>query len=78
MFRITVLRSILDKLIYLDEYGSIDQNLTDANVGGRKGRNIRDNIFVMSAVTNSILNGTEEPCDFGEYDIKQCLHSLWP
>ena len=33
IFRVTVLRSILDKLIYNDEYPKIDENLTDSNVG---------------------------------------------
>ena len=46
IFRVTILRSILDRLIYNDEYHTIDSNLTDSNVGARKGRNIRDNIFV--------------------------------
>ena len=47
IFRVTVLRSILDKLIYNYEYQSIDENLTDSNVGARRGRNIRDNIFII-------------------------------
>ena len=48
IFRVTILRSILDRLIYNDEYNTIDSNLTDSNVGARKGRNIRDNIFVLN------------------------------
>ena len=61
VFRVTVLRSILDRLIYNDNYHTIDDNLTDGNVGARKQRNIRDNIFVLGAVTNSVLNGGESP-----------------
>jgi hypothetical protein len=52
IFRVTILRSILDKLIYNDEYPNIDDNLTDSNVGARRQRNIRDNIFVIHALTN--------------------------
>ena len=37
IFRTPVLRNILDKLIYIDEYQNIDQNLTNCNVGSRKG-----------------------------------------
>ena len=33
---VTVLRSIVDKLIYNDEYQSIDEHLTDSNVGTRR------------------------------------------
>ena len=53
IFRVLVLRTILEKLIYNDEYQTIDDNLTDANVGARKQRNIRDNLFVVNAITNS-------------------------
>ena len=54
IFRVTIFRSILDRLIYNDEYATIDSNLSDSNVGARKGRNIRDNIFVLNAVMNSL------------------------
>ena len=54
IFRITVLQNILDRLIYNDEYMKGDQYLSDSNVGGRKGRNGRDNIFVIIAILNSI------------------------
>ena len=43
IFRLTMLRTILDRLIYNDVYPVIDENHTDTNVGGRKGRNIYDN-----------------------------------
>ena len=33
VFRITVIRSIIDRLIYNDMYEVIDASLTDANVG---------------------------------------------
>ena len=71
IFRVTILRSILflDRLIYNDEYNTIDSNLTDSNVGARKGRNIRDNIFVLNAVANSVIKGKEEPIDVQLYDV---------
>ena len=77
LFTINVFRSILDKLIYIDEFETIDKNLTDSNVGGRRGRNIRDNIFVISATINSIKNGSEEACDITVYDIEKCFDALW-
>ena len=45
-----ILRTILDRLIYNDEYKKIDKSLNDLNVGAWKGRNVRDNIFVVNAV----------------------------
>ena len=70
-------KSILDKLIYIDEYKTKDKNLTDSNFGGKRGRNIGDNIFVISAIINSIKNGSEEACDITVYYIEKCFDALW-
>ena len=35
MFRVTVLRGILDRLIYNNSYSTIDEDITDRNVGAR-------------------------------------------
>ena len=77
IFRVTIFRSILDRLIYNDEYNKIDASLSDCNVGARKQRNVRDNIFVMNAIMNSIKKGSEEPVDFQVYDVEKCFDSLW-
>ena len=49
-----IFMSILDSLIYNNEYSSIDSERSDCNVGARKNRNIRDNIFVVNAIFNTI------------------------
>ena len=36
IFRVTVFRNILDRLIIHDEYQTVDRNISDSNVGGRK------------------------------------------
>ena len=77
IFRVPILRTILDRMIYNDEYDIIDQALSDSNVGARKGRNIRDNIFVINAVTNSVINGNEDPIDVQVYDVEKCFDALW-
>ena len=77
IFRVNRLRSILDRLIFNDEYEGIDKNLTDSNIGGRKERNIRYNIFVINAVINSIKSGKEEACDITVYDVEKCFDALW-
>ena len=63
VFRVPILRTILDRLIYNDSYETIEESLSDSNVGARKGRNVRDNIFTLNAITNSIVNGNEDPVD---------------
>ena len=56
IFRVIIFRSILDRLVYNDIYPVVDENLSDANVGSRKERNTRDNLFVLYAIMNSIKN----------------------
>ena len=77
IFRGVVFRGILERLIYHVEYQNIDYNLSDANAGARKGRNNRDNLFLVNAVMNSVKRGTEEAIDICAYDAKKCFDSLW-
>ena len=77
IFRVTILRSILDKLIYNDEYQKLDKSLTDCNVGGRKFRNIRDNIFALNAILNSAKNKRGESHDLQIFDVETCFDALW-
>ena len=77
VFRVTVLRSVLDRLIYNDSYSTIDEHLTDGNVGARKNRNIRDNLFVLGAVINSVINGKEPPIQVQVQDVEKCFDKLW-
>ena len=77
VFRVSVLRSILDRLIYNDSYHTLDENITDQNVGARKHRNIRDNIFVLGAYTNSVINGSEDPIQIQVGDVDKCFDKLW-
>ena len=77
IFRVTIFRSILDRLIYNDEYENLDKNLTDCNVGARKNRNIRDNIFVLNAIMNSVKKGNQKALDCQVYDIEKCFDLLW-
>ena len=77
IFRVTILRSILDKLIYYDEYETIDKHLTDSNVGARKNRNIRDNIFVINAILNNVKKRNLKDTDITIYDAEKCFDKLW-
>ena len=77
IFRTPVLRNILDKLIYNDENEVIDENLTNCNVGSRKRRNIRDNLYVINAITNSSKKNKDESTDINVYDVIKCFDSSW-
>ena len=55
VFNVSKVRSILDKVLYDDVYQTIDDELSYSNIGGRKGRNIRDHLFVIYAVINVLM-----------------------
>ena len=73
----TVLISILDKLINNDEYDINDKYLTDINIGAKKNRNIRDNIFVINAMLNNVLKRKLEGTDIQIMAVIFVLISYW-
>ena len=76
VFNVVTLRSILDKLVYNDYYDLIDSNMSDSNVGGRKRRNIRDNLFIVYGIINYALKQGLE-VDLTLYDIVKCFDAMW-
>ena len=77
IFVVCVLRMILDSLIYQDKFNDVDRSMSDSNIGARKDRNIRDNLFVVYGVINSVINGEAEPIDIQIYDVEKCFDALW-
>ena len=55
LFCVSKIRSIIEKLIYQDTYDMIDSCMSDSNVGGRRNRNIHDNLFVIYAAINDAI-----------------------
>ena len=74
---VTKFRSIIDKLLYNDKYKEIDRNMSDCNVGGRRNRSIRDNLFVIHAAINDAIGYQKVEIDIGFYDLSQCFDSMW-
>ena len=72
-----MLQSILNRLIYNDNYYTIDDNITDGNVGAHKQRNIHNYIFVLGAIINSVVNGDQEPIQVQVHDAFKCFDKLW-
>ena len=77
IFNVSKVRSILDKILYQDVYETIDQELSYSNIGARKGRNIRDHLFVVYAIINDVINGTSPPIDIQSIDINKCFDEMW-
>ena len=78
IFLVTTFRSILMKLIYCDKYSTIDENMSDSQVGGRKGRNVRNHVWVLHGIIADVLSRKQKHAiDIQIFDYKQCFDSLW-
>ena len=63
----------MDRLIYNECYETIDKNLSFSNAGGRKGRSVRDHLFVVHSIYNEVINGKAPSADFQFMDVKKML-----
>ena len=50
--------------------------MSDSNVGGRRKRNIRDNLFVIYAAINEAIKN-KKPIDIQFYDLAKCFDAMW-
>ena len=77
IFILAVLRKIFDKLIYNDKYEDIDAGMSDSNIGARKQQNIKNHLFVVYGVINSVINEEKSCIDLCVYDIQKAFDALW-
>ena len=76
IFTCTVLNSILQKLIYQDNYEEIDSNLSDSNVGARKRKNIRNHNFIINGIIHHTVTAKSRPVDLAVLDYRQCFDTV--
>jgi hypothetical protein len=48
IFRVSVIRYILMRLVYNVKYPIIDKNMSDCQMGGRKGKGCKSNIWIVN------------------------------
>ena len=77
IFILTVMKKILDKLIYKDNYKEVDARMTDSNIGARRRRNIKDHLFIIHGIINSVVRGHDDCIDIQIYDIEKAFDALW-
>ena len=75
IFILSIIRMIKDRLIYNDVEGVIE--MSDSQVGARTKFNIRNHLFVMYSVINSVKNKECAPIDIHLYDLWKCFDTLW-
>ena len=51
--------------------------MSNSNIGALKGRNIKDHLFLIYGIINSVIRG-DMPCiDLQIYDLVKAFDSLW-
>ena len=64
IFIVTILRTILMRLIYLDKYVQLDTSMSDSQVGARKGKNVRNHIWIVNGIISDVLSSkSKKPVD---------------
>ena len=65
------------RFIYMDKYEEIDKSMSDSQIGGRKGKNVRDHIWIINGIITEVLSKKSNiPVDLLIYDYKQCVDTL--
>ena len=59
IFIVNIFRSLILRLIHEDKMKIIDSHITDFQIGGRKGRNVRDHIFVVNGLIQEALSSVK-------------------
>ena len=76
VFNVVKIRTILDKLILNDKYDVIDGSMSCSNIGARKGRNIRDHLFVLNGILNEANQNKQKNIDIQIMDIEKCFDKM--
>ena len=77
IFRVDIVRSILMRVMYNDKYPTIDRNMSDSQMGGRKGKGCRNNIFIVNGIINDVLKSRKKkPVMLQIYDYAQMFDSI--
>ena len=77
IFRTDIPRSILMRLIYNDKYPVIDQHMSDGQMGGRKGKGCRDNIFLINGLIHEVMKSKKmKPIMLQISDYKQMFDGM--
>ena len=77
IFNVVKIRSILDRLVYNDQYDTIDSNMSSSNIGARKKRNIKNHLFVINAILHDLKENKNACIDIGIYDVRKCFDKMW-
>ena len=77
IFKLSVLRIILLRLIYNRKYHIIDKNMSESNIGARKGKGCRNHIWIINGI-NQEVNSSKKHAQLvvQSYDYTQMYDSM--
>ena len=77
IFRVAVVRSILMRLIYNMKYPMIDKNMSDCQMGARKKKGCKNNIFIINGLIHDVMKSKKmKPILLQIYDYAQMFDSI--
>ena len=77
IFRVSVVRYILMRMIYNMKYPIIDSNMSDCQMGGRKKKSCKNNIFIINGLIHDVLKSKKmKPILLQIYDYSQMFDSI--
>ena len=77
IFVLTVVRMLMDRMLYNEYYPSLEEKMSPSNIGAMKKKNIRNHLFILYGIMNSVINGNADCIDIQIYDVIQCFDALW-
>ena len=72
IFVSSVLRTILMKLIHDRTYEIVASHMTDAQIGARKNKSVRNHLFILNSIISDVMSAkNKDPIDLNIMDFKQ-------
>ena len=76
IFRVSVIRSILMNLIYDSHYPEVDKKISECQMGGRRQKSSKNNIFIINGIIHDVMASKKPPVVLQYYDYSQMFDSM--
>ena len=60
IFRVEIVRCILMRMIYNSKCPEIEINISDSQMGGRKGKGCQNNIFILNGIIHDVMKSKKK------------------
>ena len=70
MFIVPVFRSFIMKLIYQEIYEIIDKSMSESQIGSRRGKNIRNHVWILNSIVSDKLYTKKKSCRYSNIRLQ--------